>query len=190
MKVSVICPTNRPQNIPHLVEMFHRQDYEDKELIVVQSEGTIGAKRNKACAQAKGSIIMCMDDDDYFAPDYISRCVEVLKGGADVTGVSSAYFYSPGQKRAWLYEYKGVVPYVLGSGMAFYRHIWERNKYKELQQGEDAAFLANAGRIIPNDYITGFLATIHARNTASHLTLPYMVEIDVNFLKKRLNFEF
>ena len=59
MKVSIICPTNRPYNIPRVTEMYHRQDYMDIELIVVQDGNTIGEKRNIACSEAK-EILSCI----------------------------------------------------------------------------------------------------------------------------------
>lgn len=138
MKVSIICPSNRPEQLPHLTEMYHRQDYKNKELIVITGDGTIGAKRNEACERAKGELIINFDDDDYYTSDYVSRCVSFMaNSGANVSGLSTAYFYQKERQRAWKYEYRGAQSYVIGSGMCYYRHVWERNKFKDVNMGED-----------------------------------------------------
>lgn len=188
MKVSIICPTNRPYNIPRVTEMYHRQNYMDIELIVVQDGNTIGEKRNIACSEAKGDIIVHFDDDDFYSGDYVSKCVEVIKSGADVTGLNKAYFVSLGQHRAWVYD-SGSDMYVIGSGMAYKRSIWANNRFAETSQGEDRLFLRSCGVIKPHGYMGGFAATIHSRNTCSHLTVPYMTEVGIEYVKKNINFE-
>lgn len=188
MKVSIICPTNRPSYIPHVTDMYHSQDYKNKELIVIQGDESIGYKRNLACKEAKGDIIIHFDDDDYYAKDYVSKCVEVIKSGADTTGLSSAYFANFINGRAWKYEYTGTMPYVIGSGMAYRKSIWVENQFKDTSDGEDRLFLSAAGRVVPHGYINGFLATIHGRNTCSQHTIPYMTEISMDYVKKNINF--
>ncbi len=39
---------------------------------------SIGEKRNLAISKASGEIIMCMDDDDYYYPDYLKNRVNTL----------------------------------------------------------------------------------------------------------------
>src|SRR4051794_36348973 len=89
--ISCIMPTyNRRAYVPRAIEYFLRQDYPNKELIIVD-DGTdpvsdlvpaderiryirlnvkqpIGTKRNLACQEARGSIIIHWDDDDWHAP--------------------------------------------------------------------------------------------------------------------------
>ena len=132
------------------------------------SDLTIGAKRNILCERAKGELIVNMDDDDYYAPDYLQKCVDAINSGADTTGLRSAYFADTANQKFWQYEYKGKQPYVIGSGMMYKKSIWERNKFKDINVGEDMHFLAVAGRIIPHGSINSFYARIHGNNTASH----------------------
>lgn len=190
MKVSVICPCNRPEDIPHVTEMFNRQNYPNKELILVTDDGTIGHKRNVACESATGDVIVHFDSDDYYAPDYISYSVQfLLNNNADVTGLRSGYFFNPNKKKAWLYEYKLSQPFVLGSGMIYHKNVWMNNKFRDTSFGEDNFFLANAGIIKPHRYISGFCAKIHDNNTCSHLAVHAMNPIKYDTLLNSLSFE-
>ena len=183
LKVSVITITteDRVDFNNRIMRIFSDQDYPDKEHIMLYGPESIGQKKNIACNMAKGEIIVVMDSDDIFAPDYISKCVEQLNY-CDTTGLSEGYFTNG--EAAWLWQWKGGQPLVLGSGMAFWKEIWEGNKFKHVSSGEDTIFCANAGKIIPHGYIQGFIATIHDKNTASQNSLPFMKKVDMNELPK------
>lgn len=177
MKVSVITPCSRPDDLPNLHRVFDSQDYEDKELIVINGEGSIGAKRNKACNIATGEIILMMDSDDWYAPDFITRSVtHLIQSGAAITGLNKAYFF--GQGNMWLYEAKFKQPYVIGSGMTYYKSVWEKGHFPDKNSGEDLDFQANKGIIRPMDYLDGFMAMIHGNNTASHKQLSHMKRVN------------
>src|SRR5690606_15922277 len=134
--------------------------------------------RRSAELRATGEIIINSDSDDWFAPNFITRSVtHLMRSGADMTGLSSAYFYLP-HSQLWLYQYRGGQPYVLGSGMCYHRHVWQRKPYPDIKVGEDLEFQTNAGRIIPHDNIHLFMAMIHGKNTASHKQLSTMKRIN------------
>ena len=90
--VSAIMPTyDRRPFVPLALQWFLDQDYPNKELTIVDDDrdriedlapgvpgisyfslpgcDSIGAKRNLACAQARGEIIAHWDDDDWYAPE-------------------------------------------------------------------------------------------------------------------------
>jgi glycosyltransferase involved in cell wall biosynthesis len=100
--VSVLTPTyNRRRFIPALIKCFMKQDYpmayiewiilddgSDKVGDIFAESGlmnvryyksdtrlNIGAKRNKLNDYAKGVILVCMDDDDYYPPERVSFAV-------------------------------------------------------------------------------------------------------------------
>lgn len=213
MKVTCIMPCSRNGDLPRAIDIFLAQDYKDRSLLIGLDsldgvdlspygeesnvfsfyEGkkeTIGAKRNRLINAAKGEIICHLDSDDYYAPDFISQSLAFLKHSkADVTGLNTAYFYQREPEAAWLYQYTGQQPYVLGSGMMYYKSVWERNKFRDVSQGEDAFFQANAGKIVPHNYTAGFLAFIHGKNTASHLTLKNMKPVSPDYVRKMIYFE-
>jgi len=67
----------------------------------IESKMTLGAKRNFMHKQTKGTIIVYMDDDDYYPPERISHAVEKLQGDKNAlcAGSSEIYIYFKGLKR-------------------------------------------------------------------------------------------
>lgn len=187
MLASIITPTlpARARFLDRLAGMISAQTHPEIEWLACSDPGTIGEKRNILCSQANGDVIVMMDDDDHFAPDYVARCVAQLQH-CDTTGASSAYFL--GQDAAWLYEYTGSQPYCMGSGMAFHRRVWERSPFRCVNEGEDGMFCANAGRVVPHGYLNGFVASIHGGNTASHKQLHRMRSVDVGVVRRECPF--
>ncbi|HKV11216.1 MAG TPA: glycosyltransferase, partial [Thermoanaerobaculia bacterium] len=102
--VSCIMPTyNRRSFIPLALARFREQTYACRELIVIDDGSdpiedelrgepsvryvrvprrmSIGAKRNLACAEAKGEIVAHWDDDDWYSPDRLEQQVTpILRG--------------------------------------------------------------------------------------------------------------
>jgi hypothetical protein len=120
--VSVCTPTyNRRPFIENMLQCFRNQDYpKDRLEWIIVDDGTdkvndlisksnisqikyfalpdklpLGAKRNLMHSHAKGSIIVYMDDDDYYPPERISHAVERLesKKHALCAGSSEIYIY-------------------------------------------------------------------------------------------------
>lgn len=177
--------------LPRAIEVFKSQDYPNKELLILMDEQgytldtdnehsiyqwglpglSIAAKRNHLCEYAHGDIIIHQDDDDYFAPDWITKTVQHMQStGADTTGLSDAYFYRPHSK-AWKYIWNGKQKYCIGGTLAYKKSIWQNNRFKETRDGfgEDTLFMRGAGRVIPHTYDKGFVAMIHGNNSTSHI---------------------
>jgi len=117
VKVSALCPTyGREENGPRLYEVFNDQTYENRELLIFDdsvtpsiffrnlndpkvryhhtaSRSTVGAKRNWLAENAKGQILAHFDDDDYYAPNYLTAMVSAL-GDSDLVKLSSFYLFS------------------------------------------------------------------------------------------------
>jgi glycosyltransferase involved in cell wall biosynthesis len=120
--VSVCTPTfNRRPFIPIMLECFKNQTYPkdriewiivddgtDKVRDLIESSGikqikyyevdkkmTLGAKRNYMHSFVKGTIIVYMDDDDYYPPERISHAVEKLTENREAmcAGASEIYIY-------------------------------------------------------------------------------------------------
>lgn len=190
--VSCIMPTaNRQKFLPLAIHYFIDQDYPNKELIIIDdglesaktlipnhpqiryfySEplGTIGVKRNHACDKAQGEIIMHWDDDDWYAPDWISRQVEALStSGADITGLNTVLFYSPSVEKRWVYEDSDLEkPWLCGATMAYRKSFWQEHPFVDIQVGEDYDFVWNSGaKTFALDYFQGFISILHAHNTS------------------------
>jgi glycosyltransferase involved in cell wall biosynthesis len=124
--VTVVTPTyNRRRFIPHLIQMVEHQDYKKTRMewillddgqdkvkdlideaskripniryIALDEKLTIGAKRNRLNEEAKGSIIVAMDDDDYYPPCRVSAVVNAFKqkqnAMVELAGASEIYMY-------------------------------------------------------------------------------------------------
>ena len=120
--VSVVTPTyDRRRFIPYMIKCFKAQDYPmDKMEWIILDDGydkvkdlfdssglsnvryvaleekvNIGEKRNKLNDLAKGSIIVAMDDDDYYPPTRVSAVVSAFKKNPsiDLAGTSEVYLY-------------------------------------------------------------------------------------------------
>ena len=168
--VSCIMPTyNRRRFVPQAIQYFLRQDYPERELIVVD-DGTdavsdlipndpsicylrlnkkhsIGAKRNLACALARGAIIVSWDDDDWYAPDRISyQVAPLLEDKADVTGLDRGLLFCLSSRQFWAYSAdlhsRMFALDIIGGTVAFWKRIWEQgSRFPDRSLAEDAAFL-------------------------------------------------
>ena len=194
--VSCIMPTcARRAFVPQAIAHFLKQDYEHKELIVVDDgpdpvadlvpphpairylrlaqRASIGAKRNAACDMAQGEIIVHWDDDDWMAEDWLRSQVETLRASqADLCGLDRVLFHAPASGQAWQYVYDGAQPWVAGGTLCYTRQFWERNRFPDIDVGEDNSFVWSAAekRIAINANRDGYIATVHQGNTSTKAT--------------------
>lgn len=189
MKVSCLCLTrNRRDWLPQAIACFFSQTYEDKELLIVADgemiedlvpvdsririfrprlqKPLVGVKRNFGCHLAAGTLVAIWDDDDFSAPDRLTRQVErLLDSGVAVTGYRTMPF-TDGQ-RWWMY--RGEPAFALATSLLFRRAWWEKHPFQNTQIGQDEAFAkqaADAGQLLTVDDEGLMYATIHPGNTS------------------------
>jgi GT2 family glycosyltransferase len=173
--ISCIMPTRgKAEWVLQSIRYFQRQDYPARELIIVDDGvddlasklpddpciwylrslpgQSIGAKRNQACAVARGEIIAQWDDDDWYAPDRLSAQVApLLAGTADITALTSTLFFDLEHWEFWrctpqLYS-RLFVGDVHGGTLVYWRRVWQvLAHYPDRSLAEDAFFLVDAGR--------------------------------------------
>ena len=192
--VTCIMPTyNRRRFVPRAVEYFFRQDYEHSELVVVDdgpdsvrdlvpesprvrylglpSRHTVGAKRNLACEQAKGEIILHWDDDDWHAPRRMRYQVDALLAqDADVCGINQILFYDCRDRAAWMYAYPSTERFWLfGNSLCYRRIFWQGNRFADVDVGEDARFVwaADAARMVALPDSTFHVSILHGENVSA-----------------------
>ncbi|MFN2599501.1 MAG: glycosyltransferase [Pyrinomonadaceae bacterium] len=195
--ISCIMPTaDRRAFVARAVEYFLRQDYAEKELIVVDDGAdavadlipadarvryfrldkrlTVGAKRNFACERARGELVAHWDDDDWHAPRRLSYQVEELRrAGAEVCGIRELLFYDVRDGRAWRYVYPAArKAWLSGSSLCYRRAFWERNRFREINVGEDARFVweSRGARLHALADPTFHVGIIHAANVSPKRT--------------------
>jgi hypothetical protein len=192
--VSCLMPTaNRRKLVPQAIRHFLRQDYPNRELIILDDGNdnisdlipnderirytrlaqriSMGAKHNMACEIARGEVIVHWDDDDWNAERRIScQIKDLLQSPQDtLCGLSRIWYYDPRSDRAWEYLYpNGGRPWVLGATFCYFKKFWERNRFPDMNEGADTIFvwnLQNANVVAHRDH-TFYVGTMHAHNTS------------------------
>ena len=191
-KISCIMPTaDRIELFQRALVIYLGQDYPNKELIVVddgagnigqlckehrivyiplQKKTSIGGKRNIACEQACGEIIIHLDDDDWYAKSWITRQVENLSAGkAEVTGLDKLIFYDSDKREAWCYSYPTAARHwVHGATLCYLKEFWKKFTFPEIDVGEDCLFLWHRGaaNILSHGAINDYIGRIHVGNAS------------------------
>ena len=195
--VSVITPTyNRGRFLPALVACYKAQTYPKERMEwILLDDGTesveeafkaltkglpnirylreetkqlIGAKRNRLNQEAKGDIIVCMDDDDFYSPDRVSHVVTKFTQNPkiDLAGSSEVYmFYSSCQKIIRLGPYG---PNHATNGTIAYRKSYAKSHtYDEsVTFAEEKSFLEEyKNPMIQLDPMKVMLVMAHSENT-------------------------
>lgn len=195
--VSCILPTaDRRPFVAQALEYYARQDYRNRELIVLDDGEdsvedlipdddsiryvrldrrlVLGAKRNRACELAGGSLLAHWDDDDWSAPRRLGYQVEALeRSGADACGLTRQLYYNAGRREAWLYRYPpSARRWLAGNALLYRRTLWEHNRFPEIGVGEDTRFIFSARRaqLHELDDNTWHVALIHPHNTSRKRT--------------------
>lgn len=168
-KVTVITPTthDRQHFNERCLSLFAAQDYQNIEHLFDYGTDSIGAKLNRICERATGSIIVRMDSDDIYAPDWVTRSVQALQA-CELTGLSTFNFHNYTTGEIWQYRYPDNEN-MAGATLCFTKEFWQRGKFKDMSEGEDSEFI-RGHKFKPHDYVDGFIATIHAGNTSKKNT--------------------
>ena len=165
---------NRRRFIPFAIKFFKAQSYpQDRMEWIIMDDGTdkvgdlfdpkktglknvryvavpngeklkIGAKRNRMNEIAKGDIIVCMDDDDYYPPDRVKSAVFKLRSGLKnkipMVAASELFLYFTDRNEIWK-----AGPYNRNHGtngtMAYWRTYFKDHKYDEtVDRAEERSF--------------------------------------------------
>jgi glycosyltransferase involved in cell wall biosynthesis len=164
--VSCIMPTfNRRAFVPHAIRYFLRQDYVNKELIIIDDgpdsiedlvpdnpiihyhrlpgKLTLGAKLNMACRFAKGDLIVNWDDDDWYAPGRLAYQVNAMQNtNVYICGINKLFYYDVKKKTAFQYIYpSGQRTWLLGSSLCYRKEFWSQNLFADINIGMDGLFV-------------------------------------------------
>lgn len=172
--VSVVCPTyNRREFLPYLLYIWQYQDYpaDKRELIILDDSPTsnadliemmsdpahpnvryvhsterltLGNKRNRLNALAKGEYIICFDDDDYYAPNKISHQVAQMQiNNALFSGSDQIYIWYSHLDKIYLTHPFGQ-RHALNGTFGYHRNLLRNHRYDdEAMKAEEVGFLNN-----------------------------------------------
>lgn len=135
-KVSVICCSNRINNIDNILENYNRQIYENKELLVcinldkndikkeeiekleknkntkvfiIDSKEFIGKCLNNLIENSEGEIIQKMDDDDYYGDKFIKNQIMMYDiYDCDIVSKKSYFVYFKNTGELYLRKKKNI----------------------------------------------------------------------------------
>jgi O-antigen biosynthesis protein len=203
--ISCIMPTrDRAAFVAQAIRYFQRQDYPNRELIVVDDGGgqpppladprirylrpsrrlSIGAKRNLACRAARGEIIAQWDDDDWYGPGRLgAQATPLLRGRADLSALPASIFFDLDHWEFWTctaaFHRLIFVHDVQGGTLMFRRSLWRRQAlYPDTSLAEDADLLKRAmrggARLARVDDEGLYLYVRHAANTWSFRCGSYL----------------
>ncbi len=187
---------NRRAFVPRAIEYFLRQDYPNKELVILDDgsdpvedlvpaspalryqrlgqKTPLGAKRNLACEAARGNLLMHWDDDDWHAPGRITcQVTALLERQAEICGLREMLFYDPQSAQTWLYSYPaGQRPWLAGGSLLYTREFWRQSPFTPVDVGEDTRFVWSRPLtrwVCLPDY-RFYVALIHPANTSPKRT--------------------
>jgi hypothetical protein len=134
----------------------------------VDKKMTLGAKRNYMHSFVRGSIVVYMDDDDYYPPERIQHAVEKLQGntGALCAGSSEIYIYFKHIQK--MYQCGPYGPNHATAGtFAFRTELLKQTKYEEhAALAEERAFLKDYSiPFVQLDPLKSILVFSHEHNT-------------------------
>ena len=196
MRASCILPTSdRGALLPGALACFLLQEPHDAELLVLDDGAvpvgdllpsdpriryfreerrlSVGAKRNRLCALARGDVIVHWDDDDYYAPWRLRYQVDALLASeADACGLDRVLFHQPDEDRWWEYRYPPTSrAWLHGATLAYRKSFWRSHPFADVRIGEDTRFVWSAGaRLLALPDSTFYVGRIHAGNTSPKRT--------------------
>ncbi len=214
--ISVVTPTyNRHKFLPNLIYQFQYQDYpaDRMELIILDDSKVpcefqeslmsddrikyhwleldqplnISDKRNRTNELAKGDIIICMDDDDYYPPTRVSHAVESLvNSDREIAGsTNSIIFYLKLNKIMFIGPF--LDSHVVNNTMACKRSYLDNHRYETAKnnQGEERSFTRDYSEpVVQLDPFRTVICIDHGANTVckSKLLRDYPLR-DLRFSK-------
>lgn len=172
--ISCVMPTyGRPLYVNEAVAMFLRQDYPDRELIVLndcpgqtyvcdlpqvrvvnrpERYPTLGEKRNGAIELARGELIAVWDDDDVYLPWRLSYSLAAMtREGREF--YRAAEFWAYWGEEA-LHDNQSVPGWVNHPNTLFTRSLWEQvGGYPAQGVGEDSVFFERIHRHLGEEFL-------------------------------------
>lgn len=193
--ISVICSTNKRDFIENIIENFISQEYEPKELIIVLnydianlnklrelihpydnvqlynlgSKESLGQCLNFCVAKSKYPIVAKFDDDDYYAPPYLSDTAKSLSlDNVGIVGKSCSFVYFREEELIGIknttMENK-YVSRVSGSTLMFRRELFKKIRFRDISLGEDIKFCDDCLSIGYKIYSTNRYHYVYIRNS-------------------------
>jgi glycosyltransferase involved in cell wall biosynthesis len=145
----------------------------------------LGEKRNIMHGKSKGSILVYMDDDDYYPPTRVSHAVERLRANPDALCAGSSEMYIYFKHINKMYQFGPYGPKHATAGtFAFKRDLLKDHSYENnASLAEEKAFLKNyTVPFVQLDPLHSILVFSHDHNTFDKKKL--LDDHNPNFVKE------
>lgn len=209
--ISVLMPTaNRPMYLRSAIKCFLSQDYENKELLILDDgtahlmpievdellalgnvryitqpqRRTVGAKLNTLCYLADGPILARFDDDDWSRPDRLSSQIKHIEDGYRLTGYNDPLFFDVIQGTAHRYL-SDSQHYACGGSFLFTRELHDEFKFEEMcPDGSDNKLLDYVQRWTKGAHDDGVFVARHHNGsmTKRRFVRPYYYSVALDTL--------
>jgi len=171
--VSIVTCTNKPQFIKNIFQNYRSQAYEKKELIIILNRDDMDINRwrmraekeknifvyqlpeqvslghcyNYAVDKANYDFVATFDDDDYYAPNYLSDLMQAfIYTDADIVGKLTYFLYLEEKNilairnRAQEYKYLDRSLFLDGGKKIVKRKVFDSVQYRDVTLLEDVYF--------------------------------------------------
>lgn len=186
----VLATRDRPAFVKQALRCFASQDYPNKELIVVddgrqsveevcgdgspatdityirlRASTPTGVKLNMGIEAARGDILQKLDDDDFYAPGFLSAAVGRLqRAGHERALVAWCCFVVLIARERRLY-FSGH-GWNAGGTLCFRRSLWMRHPFRPIYSSSDSWFIRdNQPRVVRVCSASKYLLIRHGANT-------------------------
>lgn len=198
--VSIITCTNRHSYLRNLFDNYSRQYHPKKELIIIVNNNKIplapyqslakklrnvyvfripehsslGACLNYAVKKTKYNYVAKFDDDDYYAPYYLTESLQAFqRTNADVIGKRAHYMYLSGSNTLILrfpHAENRPVTKIPGATLVIRREVLNKVQFPNQNVGEDDLFCVRSKRKGYKVYSAGKnnFVTIRRKNSYNH----------------------
>ncbi|OPH49655.1 glycosyl transferase family 2 [Paenibacillus ferrarius] len=169
--VSIITCTNRPQFFENILRNYKKQQYKNKELIIILNNDSmslaqyraktrdydnvaiykvpekisLGQCLNCGIVKTRFPLIAKFDDDDYYSPFYLQEQVKALRRTqSDIVGKQACLVYLAASKKLIIRSPEEKYKYlelVQGGTILFRRRVLKKVRFSDITIGEDVTFL-------------------------------------------------
>lgn len=129
-----------------------------------------GEMRNICAELAQGKVIVHMDSDDWYSPEYLATMVALLKTSRKwVVGMHEILYWHMADCLAYRFK-SNDLPYASGHSLTYFKSYWQNNRFLDRRIGEDSDFSFKAHQ---NSALASFpnmgiaVARRHQGNTGS-----------------------
>lgn len=161
----ILVTRDRPAFVRQALRCFASQDYPDKELIVVDdgrasvrdacagvdgvryirltSPTPTGTKLNIGIEAARADVLQKLDDDDFYAPRFLSTAVRRLQRARreDALVAWCCFLVLIARERRLYFSGHG---WKAGGTLCFHRALWARHPFRDLYGSSDSWFIRDA----------------------------------------------